>query len=157
MIRLTQRGWNNVIIVSMLLLIVLFNSSSNFLSNNELDTQQPLPLLPANSVLMTLDFGSHKIERIGRGWRILADKSQALADQAALNDVINNWQLATIEPFDGLGQDQELVVVVWLAGQDQARVYQFYPLGQTLLVEVEQALYQVSNMKLEQLVLPGVL
>jgi hypothetical protein len=155
MIRLTQRAWNNVIIVSMLLLIVLFNSSSNFLSNNEPDLEQVLPLLPANSVLMTLDFGSHKIERIGRGWRILADKSQALAGQTVLDELVNNWQQASIQPSEELRQDSGLVVVVWLAGQDQARVYQFYQLGQTLLVEVEQELYQLSNMNAEQLFLPG--
>lgn len=157
MIRLSQRGWNNVIIVSMLLLIVLFNSSSNFLSNDELDPDQSFPLLPANSVLMTLDFGSQKVERIGRGWRILADKSQALTDQTVLNELVNNWQRAEIQPFDELKQDRGLVVVVWLAGQDQARVYQFYQIGQTLLVEVEHEFYQLTNMNLEQLVLPGVL
>jgi hypothetical protein len=155
MIRLTQRAWNNVIIVSMLLLIVLFNSSSNFLSNNEPDLDQGLPLLPANSVLMTLDFGSHKIERIGRGWRILADKSQALDGQTVLDELVNNWQQATLQPSEELRQDSGLVVVVWLAGQDQARVYQFYQLGQTLLVEVEKELYQLSNMNAEQLFLPG--
>ena len=48
-------------------------------------------------------------------------------------------------------------MVVWLAGQDQARVYQFYQIGQTLLVEVEHEFYQLTNMNLEQLVLPGVL
>ena len=104
MIRLSQRGWNNVIIVSMLLLIVLFNSSSNFLSNDELDPDQSFPLLPANSVLMTLDFGSQKVERIGRGWRILADKSQALTDQTVLNELVNNWQRAEIQPFDELNK-----------------------------------------------------
>ena len=157
MIRLTQRGWNNVIIVSMLLLIVLFNSSSNFLSNNKRDPAQSRPLLPANSVLMTLDFGSQKVERIGRGWRLLADKSQALVEKGVLTEMVNNWQQASILPSDELRPDRGLVVVVWLAGQDQARVYQFYQQEQILLVEVEQELYQISNMKLEQLVLPGIL
>jgi hypothetical protein len=104
---------------------------------------------------MTLDFGSHKIERIGRGWRILADKSQALDGQTVLDELVNNWQQATLQPSEELRQDSGLVVVVWLAGQDQARVYQFYQLGQTLLVEVEKELYQLSNMNAEQLFLPG--
>ncbi|MFT4993581.1 MAG: hypothetical protein ACI965_000601 [Paraglaciecola sp.] len=157
MIRLTQRGWNNVIIVSMLLLIVLFNTSSNFLTDSDADPDQARPLLPNNSVLMTLDFGSHKIERIGRGWRVVTDKGQALADQVALTERVNNWQQASIKPFDGLRPDRGFVVVVWLAGQDQARVYQFYPAGKNLLVDVEQELYQLNNMKLEQLVLSGLL
>ena len=101
MIRLSQRGWNNVIIVCMLLLIVLFNTSSNFLNNNEADPQQFLPLLPTNSVLMTLDFGSHKIERIGRGWRVLSNKNQAPIEQGAVDDLVTNWQQASIKPFDG--------------------------------------------------------
>ena len=157
MIRLSRRGWNNVIIISMLVLIVLFNSSSNLLNNNEVATGQLVPLLPANSVLMTIDFGAQKVERIGRGWRIQSAHENAITSEMNLNQLVINWQQSEMLLSDDLQRDNGLVVVVWLAGQEQARIYQFYQSKQNLLVEVDQQLYQIANLNLKQLVLPGVL
>jgi hypothetical protein len=157
MIRLSQRAWNNVIIFSMLLLIILFNSSSNFLNRNDMDLDQAILLVPENSLIMTLDFGPQKIERIGRGWRVLGEETQEAVDQMTLTTLVENWRqaemLATEQNFQGDG----LIVVLWLAGQDLARVYQFYQYDHMLLVKVDKKVYQISNMPLNALFLPGAL
>lgn len=157
MIRLSQRAWNNVIIFSMLLLIILFSSSSNFLNRNDTDNEQPLPLVPENSLIMTLDFGAQKIERIGRGWRVLGEEIDATVDQSMLTTIVENWRQATITPSEQIIQDDGLIVVVWLAGQDLARVYQFDQQNKTLLVKVDKQVYQISSMPLNALFLPGAL
>ena len=157
MIRLSQRAWNNVIIFSMLLLIILFNSSSNFLSRDELDHEQTLPLVPENSLIMTLDFGAQKIERIGRGWRMLGGQTDAPVEQTTLATLVENWRQAELSPSEQILKDDGLIVVLWLAGQDLARVYQFYQQDQTLLVKVDKQVYQISNMPLNALFLRGAL
>ena len=157
MIRLSQRAWNNVIIFSMLLLILLFSSTSNFLTSNEMDPDQTLLLVPENSLIMTLDFASQKIERIGRGWRVVGGETEEPIDQTTLTTLIDNWRLAEISPSDQVFQDDELIVVLWLAGQDLARVYQFYQQDQMLMVRVDKKVYQLSNMPLNALFLPGAL
>ena len=157
MIRLSQRAWNNVIIFSMLLLILLFSSTSNFLTSNETDLEQTLLLVPENSLIMTLDFASQKIERIGRGWRVVGGETEESIDQTTLTTLIDNWRLAEISPSDQIFQDDGLIVVLWLAGQDLARVYQFYQQDQMLMVRVDKKVYQLSNMPLNALFLPGAL
>ena len=157
MIRLSQRAWNNVIIFSMLLLILLFSSSSNFLTRNEMDPEQALLLVPENSLIMTLDFGSQKIERIGRGWRMLGGEIEESVDETTLNTLVENWQQAEMLPSDQTFQDDGLIVVLWLAGKDLARVYQFFQEDQMLMVKVDKAVYQLTNMPLNALFLPGTL
>jgi hypothetical protein len=157
MIRLSKRAWNNVIIFSMLLLIILFNSSSNFLTRNEMDLEQTLLLVPENSLIMTLDFGTHKIERIGRGWRVLGGDAQETVGETTLTALVENWRQAEMLPSDQIFQDDGVIVVLWLAGQDLARVYQFYQREQILMVKVDKTVYQLTNMPLNALFLPGAL
>jgi hypothetical protein len=157
MIRLSQRAWNNVIIFSMLLLILLFSSTSNFLTSNETDLDQTLLLVPENSLIMTLDFGSQKVERIGRGWRVVGGDTEELIDQTTLTKLIDNWRLAEISLSEQIFEGDGLIVVLWLAGQDLARVYQFYQQDQMLMVRVDKKVYQLNNMPQNALFLPGVL
>ncbi|MGK0273509.1 MAG: hypothetical protein ACI88H_004190, partial [Cocleimonas sp.] len=146
-----------VIIFSMLLLILLFSSTSNFLTSNETDLDQTLLLVPENSLIMTLDFGSQKVERIGRGWRVVGGDTEELIDQTTLTKLIDNWRLAEISLSEQIFEGDGLIVVLWLAGQDLARVYQFYQQDQMLMVRVDKKVYQLNNMPQNALFLPGVL
>ena len=71
--RLGRKGWNNVIIFSMLIMIFFLNGwHKQFLSGEQEPTLQAV--LPTQSFVLTLSFVDQKIERIGTSWRTTAIK-----------------------------------------------------------------------------------
>ncbi|MBT1065783.1 hypothetical protein KJY73_19580 [Bowmanella sp. Y26] len=140
MIRLSRRGWNNVLIFATLLLILLFNQSGKFLSDpTSTDTMH---LLPADIPVMKIEFGSHLLERVGQGWRLRRSEN---ADEPSLTAIVQNWQAA--EPIS-LGEGSlatGVVVVVWLAGEEQGRVFSLQQRDDGVLVAHQGKLYQLPN------------
>ena len=153
MIRLSRRAWNNVIIFTMLIMIILFNSTHNILTGSVDDESQVVPLLSPDAVLMSLEFGNQKIERIGRGWRLTPPSNLS---ESELADIIAHWHQAELVPDELPASVPPLVVVAWLAGQPHGRVFQYYLTDQALFVKVESQLYKVINKNQQQLMLPGV-
>lgn len=155
MVKLSQKAWNNVLIISMLVLIIIFNSSSNLLNSNT-DTEQPTHLLPNNAVIATMDFGDYKIERIGQGWRVLSNTS----DESSLITLTQNWLNAEIEtsPSDlTISQAQNSqVVIVWLVGEAEPQKFEVFKLADQTLVLSRQHLYQITNIPFSALFLNGV-
>lgn len=153
MLRLSKRAWNNVLIVSMLVMILLFNTTSNFLNDGDQQTLN-MPLLPQGSVLMTLELGDIKVERIGRGWRSNANPA---VPEANLSRLVARWSEAQMSVFGIPSTEQPLVAIVWLAGDTQGQVFQLYPAGKDTLVQYQQQWFILSNTAITDLVLPGVL
>jgi hypothetical protein len=87
----------------------------------------------------------------------LGEEIGAPVEQTTLTTLVDNWRQTEITPSEKIFQGDGLIVVLWLAGQDLARVYQFYQQEQILLVKVDKQVYQISNMPLNALFLPGVL
>ena len=69
--RLSRKGWNNVIIFSMLIMIFFLNGLHKKIGSDETQAQLQ-PLLPVQSFVLTLEFSDQKIERIGTSWRTTA-------------------------------------------------------------------------------------
>lgn len=153
MVRLSKRAWNNVLIVSMLVMILLFNTTSNFLNDGDQETVN-MPLLPQGSVLMTLELGDIKVERIGRGWR--SNASPAVSEETLAN-LVARWSEAQMSVYGIPSAEQPLVAVVWLAGDTQGQVFQLYPAGVDTLVQYQQQWFILQNTAITELVLPGVL
>jgi hypothetical protein len=142
MIRLTQRAWNNVLIFSMLLLIVLFNLSTGLFKNDDTNLSPFIELLPQNAVVMSIELDSRTIERVGRGWRLLPDGANA----QLLATLVANWQQAKLEAIGQAKLEPTQVVTVWLAGEEQGRVYLFAQEGSDVLVQINGQIYKVLNM-----------
>lgn len=66
--QLGRKGWNNVIIFSMLIMIFFLNGLHKNIGNDETQAQFQ-PLLPVQSFVLTLKFIDQKIDRIGTSWR----------------------------------------------------------------------------------------
>lgn len=147
MIRLSRRGWNNVLIFATLFMILLFSTSNRMLLQNAEPSQSQL-LLPESSEIMAIDYGTHKIERIGRGWR--ATPSLNL-DESQLNKITVHWQQTTGQPIDGRLK-QPYIVTIWLAGQEQGAVYKILPQGEDLLVQFQQQVYLVKQQSLSDFI-----
>lgn len=97
--RLSRKGWNNVIIFSMLIMIFFLNGWHKDIGGNN---NQPVmqPILPIQSFVLTLSFVDQKIERIGTGWRSTALQPNAprlwQGNEQQLGELINLWQSAQL-------------------------------------------------------------
>lgn len=97
--QLSRKGWNNVIIFSMLIMIFFLNGWHKDIggSNNEPVLQ---PVLPIQSFVLTLSFVDQKIERIGTSWRTTALQTDVpltwQGTEQQLGELVNLWQSAQL-------------------------------------------------------------
>lgn len=148
MIRLSRKAWNNVIIFAMLIMILLFNTTTNIL-NTERQDNHAQSLIPEGAVLMTLETNGHKVERIGQGWRIDSDDDIHIGKMPL---VVERWHSAVMQPISGpenLGD--QAIVIAWLAGQQNGRVYRLFSAGPDTVVEVNEGYFIIHNLTVEQL------
>lgn len=149
MIKLSQRAWNNVIIVSMLALIMLFNLSSNFL-NDESEVPAVSRLVPEGLLISTIEFENAKVERVGQGWRVESD----LSVSKDLQGLIDLWQSAEVSPFEKNVQwgDAQAKVKVWFIGQAEPTEYYFLILADKTLVKLNQQTYLLTDVNYQTLI-----
>lgn len=152
MIRLSRRAWNNVIIFAMLIMILLFNTTTNILTGSNDSENESVPMLPEDSVLMTLELGPQKIERIGMGWRT---NPATHVTEAELVSITSTWQSANMRSSDSVDRQSSLIVIAWLAGESKGRVYQFIETQQGLFVYVDKQYFRLEDVSIDQLILPG--
>jgi hypothetical protein len=128
--QLGRKGWNNVIIFSMLIMIFFLNGLHKNIGNDETQAQLQ-PLLPPQSFVLTLKFIDQKIERIGTSWRTTSlQKNVPLSWQGSeqqLSELVYLWQntalMTTITP-DALDMNKPLSVATFeLAGEPLSWVY----------------------------------
>lgn len=131
--RLGRKGWNNVIIFSMLIMIFFLNGwHKNLAGNNNEPSFQVI--LPAQSFILTLSFVNQKVERIGTGWRtapLPADSPLAWqANEEQLSALIRAWQSTELMNNNGsLARDlkEPLSVATFeLAGEGMPWMYLLY-------------------------------
>ncbi len=147
--RLSKRGWNNVIIFAMLVMIILFNLSDIFKS--EQASLEAVPLLPEHALVMSIEYADWKVERIGQSWR----RSPGTTDTNDLSALAASWQSAMVQALPAeptLTDASPMVAVVWLAGEAQGRVYEFYRQGESTLLRHDQTWYQLISPNLELLI-----
>ncbi len=152
MIKLTQRAWNNVIIISTLILILLFNFSSNFLNNGAEQDPDRLTLIPTDLIITTIEFEHQTVERIGQGWRA----HSALYSNQDLAQLVQNWQQAEVKRFDQAVQwlpANSQRVSLWFAAQASPIDYQFLTLADKTLVQIDNQIYQLVSPDLASLIL----
>ena len=147
MIKLSQRAWNNVIIVSMLMLIMLFNFSSNFLNDGSDKASSLNTLVPANMTITTMEFDQHKVERIGQGWRTASGKYARKYSNEELVSLVEHWSNAEISLFEQSHnwQSSTSTAKLWFAGQALPIEYQFMQLADKTLVKIDQHTYQLVS------------
>ena len=151
MIKLSQRAWNNVIIVSMLILIMLFNFSSHILNDGSGETSSLLTLVPANMIITTMEFEQQKVERIGQGWRT----THGMYGNERLASLVEHWTHAEVSLFEQSPnwQSSTSIVKLWFAGQVLPIEYQFMQLADKTLVKIDKQTYQLISPSYQMLTL----
>ena len=149
MIRLSRQAWNNVLIVTMIVMIFLFNSTNNILTDGAEEESQVQPILPQGSLILTIEVGTQKIERIGRSWR--ANPSLDISDEA-LSNIVSHWQSGLMVAEEAVTPENALVVVIWLAGESKGRVFQLIQQQESVHLVFENKQYRVLELTLSQLI-----
>jgi hypothetical protein len=143
MIKLSQRGWNNVIIFSMLILIMLFNFSSDLLNDGSDEASSLLTLVSTSMTITIIEFEQEKIERIGQGWRAISGQY----GNEVLTSLVDHWVNAEISIFEQSHnwQSPTSTVQLWFAGQVLPIEYQFMQLSDKTLVKIDKEIYQLIS------------
>lgn len=161
-IRLSKKGWNNVLIFASMFMILLFNYSHKMFVDGQ-TSEAPQALLPQNSLVQSIDYSGVKLERIGSNWRVLTELQDV--ELTSASDYVTVWQqqpftLLLAEPLM-LDSARSLPVVVWVAGQASGWVYEFVidaQEGTAYVKDHRQSLwYVVEPHLLSQLIPPSVL
>ncbi|MDO6548089.1 hypothetical protein [Pseudoalteromonas carrageenovora] len=141
--RLGRKGWNNVIIFSMLIMIFFLNGwHKQFLGGEGKPALQAV--LPEQSFVLTLKFVDQKIERIGTSWRTTPLQKDApliwQATEQQLKGLVSYWQNAQLMGVNEsvvFNPNSPLYVATFeLAGESLPWVYLLYKgAGQYYLLE----------------------
>lgn len=139
--RLSKRGWNNVLIFASAFMILLFNGAHYKLLNRD---SEPLDssvfsVLPEQSVVLTLDMPGVSVQRYGKSWRSEPDSGLS---ETQMQQLVSAWQhlqgseLSQVEMSiyqQELDRAPDHVIVVWLAGSDKPIAIQLFQLKDALL------------------------
>jgi hypothetical protein len=127
MIRLSQKGWNNVMIYTVLILVALFIGLPEYLKQGR---NEPQPqLISASQTLLALHFPKHQIERAGPNWR----SQPAVLTEDQLTVLLQHWQQTTLpdkSPIDPINPQLISEVSVWLTGKPAQQQWQLYQAGE---------------------------
>lgn len=154
MARLSQKAWNNVIIFSMLIMITVLN-----LDRFGSEDDGPQTILDNGEIVLSMQVDLNIIERVGQSWRI-SPKSPAYSENVpaeSLAILVQNWQRAIVkeplEPFDiTMFERPNHVVAIWLAGEQQSRVYPIVRFQDSVYIKVNNEAKLLDFPNLSQLV-----
>ncbi|MDR7120744.1 hypothetical protein [Rheinheimera soli] len=123
MIRLSQKGWNNVMIYTVVILIALFIGLPEYFKQG---SNEPQPqLISANQTLLALHFPAHQIERAGPNWRV----QPAVLTDEELTALLQQWQHAVLPDKSPLNPVNPVLITevsVWLTGKPAQQHWQLY-------------------------------
>lgn len=139
--RLSQKGWNNVLIFACLFMIILFNYTSNMFATNS-EKMAVEPLVPNSKLVQAIDFSGIEIQRLGATWRVLSKIPTATITNP--EGYVETWVQQPLEQIESvplvLDSALSLPVVVWLAGNEEGLIFEF------VIDHQEQSVYVQNKM-----------
>lgn len=148
MLRLSQKAWNNVVIFAMLFMVYLFTVSNDMLHDGDTGVPESEPLFPPYSVVMSMDFGVVRLDRIGQDWRVQGQSAEVLPDLMAL---MNTWSELEAISFFAEPDSAPFIATIQLAGEDRKRVYQLYSANDGVLLQLGADWFWVEGADVSQL------
>lgn len=150
---LSRRGWNNVIIYSVLAMLLLFYFAPKHLMTLRQQNLQSFKLVPDGYVLVQLQFERTALQQAGSVWRFQPVVDDRI-NPAALAEV---WQQTELKPWP---QQIELSpqpirrVGLLMAGDSTVSHWALYRNGRDLYMKKQgfTDIFQVSAQQAEQLI-----
>jgi len=131
--RLSRKGWNNVLIFAVLLIIFIFNFSQKLTLSPRV---QQRSVIPENVTIVEIKTPDYRITRLGRRWQ--SEPNLHLSKQQ-LNTLVNNWQRLKLSTQDPVSEktDAPYTIQVYIADQDQPIIVQLYQYGNHYLLQTD--------------------
>ncbi len=149
MARISQRAMNNVVIIAMLIMIALFNLDSLVPKKDSVKTRS---LLSEDAYVLKIEQDNNSLERIGQQWR---QKSLSTNLAVKPDEQFSHWRRAMLNPATEVPESvlntQPYIVVVWLAGNSDGKVYAIYPNTSPTVIKFENNWYTLTNTDLDKL------
>lgn len=144
--RLSKRAWNNVLIFACLGMITIFNLMSGKLIENAEGTI--VSILPEQSMVLTLEYPTVSIERLGTSWRVNpSDKIQP----DDVERIINAWLTMSGEMSLATSDEEGYRVTLWLAGQEHPMKLWIQPESKLITNILSQKTWMITATQLNQL------
>lgn len=148
MARISPRAMNNVVIFAMLAMMFLFNINS-FLPESQEPTVQPL--IPQESYILKIVHDQYQVERVGQQWRWKGLNAPLSGSPESQINAFKRAQLLPSVVPDTTAIGEPLIVVVWLAGAAEGKVYAFYPDAKEVWVAHNKQWYTLEGVSLSDL------
>lgn len=128
-------------------MIIIFNLMSGKLVDNA-EGESAL-VLPAQSMILTLEYPSGTIERLGRNWRVTLQNESAQISaerrQQFAQQLVEHWQGLTAQIKLSQSDETGYRVIVWLAGDDEPKRFWVQPQAGLLTEVISQKTWQLSR------------
>jgi len=130
--RLSRKGWNNVLIFAVLLIIYIFNFSHKLTLSPKV---QQRAVISKNVTIVEIKTPDFKIKRSGRSW--VSEPGLGLSAQQ-LAELVRNWQ--HLQLSTGPAPESRIspyIIQIYTADQEQPVIVQLLQQGDNYLLQTE--------------------
>ena len=128
--RLSRRGWNNVLIFAVLSIIFIANFSDKLSLSSD---TEPRPIIDSQLTIVEIKTPDYQIKRFGRTWKSEPDLGFS---EAQLLSLVKSWQHMPLEeqaPFDTPAHPY--VIKIYTVDKEQPIVVQLSQFGDDYLLQ----------------------
>ena len=128
--RLSRKGWNNVLIFSVLLIIFIFNFSPKLTLSSEVKQRT---IINKALTIVEIKTPDYKITRFGQDWKSTPDLGLSKQQLALL---VKNWQNLQLEVSPPASDiSNPYTIQVYSADQEQPIIVQLFQYGDHYLLQ----------------------
>lgn len=133
--RLSRKGWNNVLIFAVLLVIFIFNFSHKLTLSPKVQQRSVIDKSLTIVEIKTPDF---KITRFGRTWK--SEPNLGLSEQQ-LAQLVHNWQNLELTTQPAISNTiAPYIIQVYTADHAQPIIVQLFQQGEHYLLQTESSM-----------------
>ena len=138
--RLSRRGWNNVLIFGVLLIVFLFNFSHKLTLSPKVHQRA---VIDSNLTIVEIKTPDYQITRLGRTWQ---SKPELGLSKQQLSSLVNNWQNLKLDTQLPVSNTvTPYTIQIYTADQDLPIIVQLYQYGDHYLLQTDPNMSLLLN------------
>jgi hypothetical protein len=131
--RLSKRGWNNVLIFGVLIIVFLFNFSHKLLLKPKVHQRT---LISSEAMIVEIKTPDFSIKRVGRSW--ISEPNLGLSEHQLLL-LVQNWQNLPLQTHAAIIQPENAFVMqVYTANETQPIIVKLIQQGDDYLLQTDE-------------------
>ena len=133
--RLSKRGWNNVLIFGVLIIVFLFNFSHKLLLKPKVHQRT---LISSELMIVEIKTPDFSIKRVGRSW--VSEPNLGLSEHQ-LSLLVQNWQNLPLQTHAAILRPKDpFIMQVYTANQVQPVIVQLIQQGNDYLLQTDESM-----------------